>query len=132
VALADLRTRRAAIDATGTQVAFVHMASEADAVSFFTSHGLGDAPRISDPPAALYRAFGLERGRLMQVAGPAVWLRGAAAIAGHGVGVPLGDTLQMPGVFLVQDGAIGKAFRHETTADVPDYVALATCPLPRS
>jgi hypothetical protein len=67
-----------------------------------------------------------------QIVGPAVWLRGAAAMArGHLAGAIVGDTLQMPGVFLVRDGEILKAFRHEHTSDVPDYVELATCPTGR-
>lgn len=107
------------------------MGEETQAVPFFGGFGLGDVARISDPPARLYKAFGLERGRLMQIAGPAVWLRGASALAkGHMVGAFVGDTLQMPGVFLVHRGAILKTFRHEYTSDVPDYVDLATCPLP--
>ena len=122
---------RATIEASGTQVAFVHMGEETQAAPFFGGYGLGDVARISDPAARLYRAFGLERGGLMQIAGPAVWLRGAAALArGHMVGALIGDTLQMPGVFLVQDGEILKTFRHEYTSDVPDYVTLASCPLP--
>lgn len=122
---------RATIEAGGTQVAFVHMGEETQAAPFFGTYRLEDVARISDPAARLYRAFGLERGRLMQIAGPAVWLRGAAAMAkGHMVGALIGDTLQMPGVFLLQDGAVLKTFRHEYTSDVPDYADLATCPLP--
>lgn len=107
------------------------MAEESTAEPFFAGFTLADVPRISDPRARLYRAFGLERGRLMQIVGPAVWLRGATALAkGHLAGAIVGDSLQMPGVFLVHHGAILKTFRHEHTSDVPDYVALATCPLP--
>jgi hypothetical protein len=114
-------------------VAFVHMGSDAQAAAFFGGYGLGDVPRVSDPSASLYRAFGLARGNLGQIAGPAVWLRGLSAMTkGHLAGAMIGDTFQMPGVFLVSDGQILKAFRHETTADVPDYEALATCPLPPS
>jgi hypothetical protein len=58
-----------------------------------------------------------------------VWLRGAEALVrGHGLGAIVGDSLQMPGVFLVHRGAIVKAFRHEYSSDVPDYVTLAACP----
>jgi hypothetical protein len=122
--------RRAAIEASGTQVAFVHMASDEQAREVFDEFRLGDVPRVSDPSCTLYRAFGLERGRLTQIAGPSVWLRGAAAILKSGVRLPVGDTLQMPGVFLVFRGEIVVAFRHEHTSDVPDYLALATCSLP--
>jgi hypothetical protein len=106
------------------------MGTEAQAAEFFASHGMADVPRIGDASCQLYRAFGLERGRLASLMGPAVWARGAASILrGHGVGIPIGDPRQMPGVFLVKDGEIVRAFRHETSADVPDYEDLAVCPL---
>jgi hypothetical protein len=112
-------------------VAFVHMGSEEQGAEFFGGYGVGDLPRVSDPAAMLYKAFGLERARLTQVLGPAAWLRGMAALTrGHVAGAVIGDALQMPGVFLVQNGEVLKAFRHETSSDVPDYLALATCPLP--
>jgi hypothetical protein len=108
------------------------MAAEDQARPFFAGFGLEDVARVSDPDARLYRTFGLERGRLSQVLGPSVWLRGAAAVArGHRVGLIVGDSLQMPGVFLVDGGEVVKAFRHESSGDIPDYLALATCPLPR-
>ena len=107
------------------------MGTEEQAVPFFDGFSLGELPRVSDPSATLYGAFGLERGRLSQVLGPAVWLRGAAALVqGHAIGAIVGDALQMPGVFLVNRGRIVKAFRHESASDVPDYETLATCPLP--
>jgi hypothetical protein len=31
---------------------------------------------------------------------------------------------QLPGVFVIQNGAILREFRHRTAADRPDYVAL--------
>lgn len=107
------------------------MGTEEQAAPFFAGFGLDDVARVSDPTARLYRAFGLQRGRLSQIVGPAVWFRSAEAlIKGHGVGAIIGDSLQMPGVFLVHRGEIVKAFRHEQASDVPDYEALATCPLP--
>jgi hypothetical protein len=99
----------------------------------FARYGLADLPRVSDPSGALYAAFGLERGRLMQVIGPSVWLRGAVALAkGHLAGIPAVDTLRMPGVFLVHHGDLVRAFRHELASDVPDYLALSSCPIPGS
>jgi hypothetical protein len=115
----------------GTQVAFVHMGSEEQAKPFFAGYGLEAVPRISDPDRNLYKAFGLARGGVMQLVGPAVWARGVAAFAkGYGVGAVIGDPRQMAGVFLVHQEQILKAFRHETSGDVPDYEELATCPLP--
>ena len=103
------------------------MGEDASAAKFFARYGLDDVSRISDPDQTLYRAFGLARGRLGQLFGPTVWWRGVqATLHGHLVGPLAGDGLQMPGAFLVQNGRIIRAFRHETAADRPDYCELAT------
>jgi hypothetical protein len=61
--------------------------------------------------------------------GPGVWWRGATTVArGYLPGAFIGDTLQMPGVFLVSRGEVVRAFRHELTSDLPDYMSLASCP----
>jgi hypothetical protein len=128
--LADLRRRRDVIARQGTQVAFVHMGTEDQARPFFTRYGFLDLPRFSDPGCGLYRAFGLERGTPAQLFGPTVVLRGVQALfGGHGLGLPVGDPFQMPGVFLLHQGRILQGYRHETVGDVPDYEALAVCPI---
>lgn len=102
------------------------MQSDADAAKFFAQYGLDDLPRISDPEQKLYAAFELKRGSLTQVAGPGVWLPGLKSLlSGYLPGIPQGDVLQMPGAFLIHNGRILRAFRHETSADRPDYCELA-------
>jgi hypothetical protein len=121
-----VRERRAAFDAMGTQVAFVHMGTQELAVPFFGEHGVGDFARVADPQAQLYEAFGLKRGNLVQLFGPAVWARGISALAkGHGIGAWVGDPQRMPGAFLVHKGAVLRAFRHSSIGDAPDYLTLA-------
>jgi peroxiredoxin len=73
--LADVAAAKPAIDATGTQVAFVHMSPPDEADAWFERYGLNDVVRISDPEKSLYRQFGLEEGSLYQLAHPRVWLR---------------------------------------------------------
>ena len=125
-ALADLGARRTAIESEGTRVAFVHMGTDEQARPLFERYGLDDAPRVSDPERTLYRAVGLERGHLLQLFGPHVLARGIGGLLrGHGVGRTVGDGWQLPGVFLVRDGRLVRAFRHETAADLPDYEELA-------
>ncbi len=121
--------RRAAIEATGTRVAFIHMGSEEQAGSFFARWGNVDIARFSDPAAILYREFGLERGGLSEMLNLRVWVRGfkAAITGGFGFGRPIGDPLQMPGAFLIRDGKILREYRHRTPADQPDYESLAVC-----
>jgi AhpC/TSA antioxidant enzyme len=125
-ALAQLAKHREAIAREGTGLVLVHMQSDREADELFATYGLSDVPRISDPERRLYEAFELKRGNLAQVAGPSVWGAGLKSLlGGHLPGVPKGDVLQMPGAFLVHNGQIVRAFRHATSADEPDYCALA-------
>ena len=128
-ALSDLRRDRAQIEARGATIAVVHMLPDARAKAFVADYDLGDIPRFSDPDKRLYNAFGLRRGTFGQLLGLKSWARGikAGLVDGHGVGMIGGDPLQMPGAFLLHDGAIVAAFRHESAADRPDYTALASC-----
>lgn len=126
-ALADLRSQRAQLDAEGVAPVLVHMGDEAAGKAFFEAYSMSDVSRISDPACQLYRAYGLGRGRIDQLLGPAVWWRGfkAAILARHAVGPAGGDGFQMPGAFLVRDGKIVREFRHKTAADRPDYCQIA-------
>lgn len=135
-AVADIAKKREQIEADGTQICFVYMpqlgkdGSEMTQVAerFFAKHGVGDLPRIADPAQTLYQAFELRRGSLWQLFGPGVWWRGfiATVFGRHLVGKLVGDGFQMPGVFLLKNGTIKRAFRHKTAGDRPDYCELAT------
>ena len=126
-ALADLREQRPRLEAAGLKLVVVHMGDEAAGLALTSPYGLQDVSRISDPSCTLYRGYDLERGRVSQLLGPAVWWRGflAAIVQRHGVGPAGGDGFQMPGAFVVRNGAIVKAYRHRTAADRPDYCELA-------
>ncbi len=57
---------------------------------------------IADPQQALYRQFHLKRMSPLGVLSPAVAIKGMAAMArGSGIGKPVGDILQLPGVFII-------------------------------
>jgi len=125
-ALADLGRRRRSIQAAGTRIVLVHMATEVQASAMFARYGMEDLPRISDPHRHVYRAFGLGRGDILRLAGPRVWwptLR--ATINGHGIGRAVGDWLQMPGVFLLFHGEVLQSYRHDVISDRPDYHQLS-------
>lgn len=129
-ALADLASQRARLARVGITPVLVHMdppEKDAQTAERFARYGLADAPRIADPARELYRAFELKRGRLSQLFGWRVWLRGVRAglIDRHFVGPLAGDGTQMPGAFLVHRGRIVRAFRHDDAADRPDYCELA-------
>lgn len=50
---------------------------------------------------------------------------------GHKITSPKGNVFQMPGVFLVKDKMIVKEFRHSHVGEVPNYIDMSTCPLPK-
>lgn len=130
-AMDDLSKQQQDIETRGVSVAIVMMSPPEKANRAAEDFHLR-AHVFSDPQAFLYRAFELERGRFWQLMGPAIWLRGAIAFfRGYGLGMLEGDGFQMPGVFLIKDGKIIKAFRHQTAADRPSYRGLAeeSCPL---
>jgi alkyl hydroperoxide reductase subunit AhpC len=61
---------------------------------------------LSDPQRKAYTAFGVPRGTLNQVTGPAVWAGGLKAIVRAGVGKPIGDVMQLHGAFVIDTHGI--------------------------
>ena len=117
---------RDAIEAAGTQVAFVHLSPPADADRWFAHYGVSDIPRVSDPEQRLYRAFGLEQATLRVLAHPRVWWPWfrTAVLGGFGFGFAGPHWRQLTGVFVVHRGHLLAALRHRNSAARPDYVAL--------
>lgn len=124
--LADLARQRESVEASGLNVAIVHMVSDDRASAYLAKYDLPPHVRVSDPDKRLYRAFDLARGELGQLFGLRVWWRGflAGVVGGHGVGGLAGDGFQMPGAFVVSGGRVVRAFRHRDAADRPDYADL--------
>lgn len=121
----DAAAQRADIQAGGSRIVFVHLAAEDLAEPFFKKFGMDDVERISDPGGALYEAFGLDRAGIKEILSPSVWFRGVKSILGHGLGIPRGDTLRMPGAFLVNQGRVAKSFFHQTIAARPNMKEFA-------
>lgn len=128
-ALADISKRRADIEATGTRIVFVHMASDEIAERYFNRYDLEGATHISDPECNYYKAFGLVKGNLTQLFGLQTFIRGfeASIVEGHGLGPMLGDGFQMPGIFVIQESEVKESFIHKLASDRPNYVELAKC-----
>lgn len=86
---------------------------------------------LSDPSRASYRAYGLRRGGLMDLFGPASLAAGLrAAVHGHLVGVPVGDAYQLGGTFLISlDGTVryarypGHAGDHPSAAELKQAIS---------
>jgi hypothetical protein len=117
---------RPALEASGTQLAFVHMSDEATAGRFFAARGLDDVPRVSDPDQMLYRSFTLRRARLTQILNFSVIMRGFnALLRGHVNMLPVGDALRLGGTFLIHHGRVVREYPNKDVADRADYCALA-------
>jgi peroxiredoxin len=125
-ALADISQSRQEIEGNGTTIVLVHMGDRSAMEHLIAKHGLQSLDRICDSDQTLYATFGLKRGTFSQLFGWKVWWRGfiAGVIKGHGVGKPVADSHQMPGVFFVDKGLIARRFRHSSAADRPEYGAI--------
>lgn len=74
------------------------------------------------PQNRAYREFGLDRGSVMQVAGPRTWLPGARTFFGAEThqGRTRGDPMQLAGTFVIDpSGTVRYAHRNQTSADNP-------------
>jgi alkyl-hydroperoxide reductase/thiol specific antioxidant family protein len=120
----DVARLRTAIEATGTQVAFVHMQSPEAADRWFVRYGLGDVPRFSDPEHRLYKAFDLQHGSLFELAHPRVWRRWLQTALGRGAAFQGKHWRQLTGVFVVDRDRVLGEIRHRNSAARPDYLAF--------
>ena len=120
---------RPQIEAKSVRPVFVHLGSPQRAKPYFDYYHLSDVERISNPEATLYQLpfFALSRTNpFLHFLNPTVWkgwLKGA--MFKYGIGMIKEDAEQMPGVFLLKERRIVRAFRHRTIADEPDYLKLA-------
>ena len=99
-----------------------------DAAEKFFAEFWPDARAIVDTRRRFYDAFGLSRGTLISVMlDPRIWKRGIEALAKrNAVGIPRGDTLTLPGFFLVEDNQIVASYRSRYSADHPDFAAFTS------
>ena len=124
--------RASEADAAFPRVIYVHQGTAEQGEAFF--EGLWpEAPAIADPDRKLYDAFDLGRGRIGQVFNLRTLMRGVAALLkGNGVGKPVGDTMVMPGLFLVGENQIlwAHEFRHAgERPNLGEVPRLASAPL---
>jgi hypothetical protein len=121
---------RAQIEAVGVRPVFVHLGSPERAKPYFDYYHLSDVERISNPQASLYQLpfFALSRTNpylhFFNLTVWKGWLKGA--MFKYGIGLIKEDAEQMPGVFLLKDRKVKRAFRHRTIADEPDYLKIAS------
>jgi len=78
-------------------------------------------PCLADPRRDGYKAYGLKRGNVLEVMGPAAWRRGReAARKGHRIERIEGDAFQMPGTFIIdRSGTVRYAHYAKHSGDHP-------------
>lgn len=125
-ALSDIHDCVSALQASGVKIVLVHMAEEDEAATLLASYGLADLSRVSSPDQSLYRTFGLRRGTADKILAPKVISRALEALLhGHLIGRFQGDTMQLPGAFLIHRGRILRSFMPDSVELRPDYVSIA-------
>jgi peroxiredoxin len=114
----------------GTRVVLVYMVSPEEAYQHLSHYELQDLDQISDSESILYKKFRLRKGRIGELFGPKALLRFGKLLFSKGylIGKEVGDSFQMPGIFLVHHGEILTGYVHKSAADQPDYDhLLAAC-----
>lgn len=128
--LVELSKRRVDMENDGIIPIFVHMSEPEVAVENFEKYGLKDVVHVSDTECRFYLAFGLVKGRFNQLFGLKTALRGFEVSLTKGIFPTLqqiGDGYQMPGIFMVRNGAVEEKFIHQYAAHKPDYESLIGC-----
>lgn len=129
--LVDLSARRTDFESAGIRLVFVHMADSATAEEYFSQYHLDGVTHVCDPGQRFYVSFGLYRGTFNQLYGLQTWMRGFKLKYQMGYSLELaqklGDSTQMPGIFVLQDGKIKEQFIHRYAAERPNYDRLVEC-----
>jgi len=127
-ALDDIQKLKPDLAKEGVQLVFAHMSKNEVANKYFSDYKLAPVPHISDPEAHYYATFGLMKGTPSQLLGFGNWMRGfEASISGRNFPIiqkKLGDSTQMPGIFLIQNSEIKGQYIHRLVSDRPDYMNL--------
>lgn len=130
-AMHDIANRRHSIEQSGIKIVFVHMSDDSTAVEYFKNFNLYGSAYVCDPLQRFYKEFGLLRGSFAQLYGLQTWIRGYKVKQELGYELEmakrLGDSTQMPGVFVLQNGMMRDKFIHRIASERPDYEQLVQC-----
>lgn len=129
-AINDLAEKKLEMAYRKIKLVFVHMADVVLADNFFSDFGLENAEHISDPECIIYKQFGLAKGKFTQLFGLKTWVRGfqLSKSSSHHMSVKqIGDSFQMPGIFVLFKGKIVDSYIHKTAADKPNYDKFINC-----
>jgi peroxiredoxin len=106
-------------------VVLVGLGKAAQAENFRDEFSLS-FPIICDPQKELYSIYDLKGGSLGDVVSPSVLLKGLRTMSlGYRPGIPHGDVMQLPGVFLIdRDGNIRYSYFSKDASDHPSVETL--------
>jgi peroxiredoxin len=121
----QLHKERKQFEEAGFQIVLVGLGAAEQAEKFRAEFSLL-FPMICDPHKELYSLFGLGRGTVRTMASATVLIRGLRAMyQGYTPGIPRGDVMQMPGVFLIDtEGNIRYAHYAKDPSDHPPVDSL--------
>jgi peroxiredoxin len=111
---------REEIRAAGGDVVAVFQYRAQPTRNFCRKRGV-DLDCLGDPERRAYKSVGLERGSLVQFLGPQLMPKYIGAMRkGSLPGIPVGDTAQLPGTFVVRsDGTVSFAHYNKDSSDHP-------------
>jgi peroxiredoxin len=121
----QLHNARKQFDEKGFQIVLAGLGTVEQSARFREEFSL-TFPIISDPKKELYRQYGLSSAGVSSLLSPVVLLRGMRAMSrGYTPGIPRGDVMQMPGVFLIDtEGNIRYSYFSKDVSDHPPIDAL--------
>jgi len=128
-AIRELSQMRPELEEKKVKVIFIHMSDAEVANKYFSEFNFPEAEHVSDPDCRIYSDFGLAKGSFSQLFGLKVWSRGYQ-LRQTGLKMTrktMGDSLQMPGVFVVHQGKVIDSYIHKSIADKPDYEKFMNC-----
>lgn len=125
--LAQLRRAHQQFEAASANIVAIGQGTPDDRDAFVSAHGPYPFPILCDPTRDSYRAYGLARGSLYNVAlHPKVLAKAAEAVAhGEVQGRTVGDGMQLAGTFVVsRAGVIVFAHAGKQSSDFPRNEAV--------
>ena len=129
-ALKEIEEQKEFFKENNTEVVFAHMADMDAANEYFNEFGLSGVKSISDPETKIYALFGLVKGSFSQLYGLSVWAKGIKASVEDKVSFStkqIGDSFQMPGIFVIHKGEFQYSYYHRKISDKPDYSQVVSC-----
>ncbi len=128
--LSDLSKQSEQIYRVGLTPVVIHMGSIEQGKSMMQRFGLEAVGQVSDPDRRLFRTLDLPFGTLGQLVSIKTFWRALVegVVFKFGFGSFVGNGMQLSGAFIVKNGHVERAVRHESPAERTDFADLS-CPV---